>query len=179
MAEIQESDDIIGVQIVKLATYKDERGRFAEFFRKEWFPQRKWGKIQCNRSESLRGVLRGLHYHQQQVDYWHVIKGAIRAGLVDLRPSSPSYRSKALIHLSDREPTGLYIPAGVAHGFFTISDATLLYVVDNYYDGSDEYGLAWNDPTLGVNWGTTTPILSDRDSNNPQLIDIIPENLPD
>ncbi len=178
MPEITDSKKIDGVQIVNLAWYKDERGRFSEFFRKEWFPHSNWSQIQCNRSESLRGVLRGLHYHHRQVDYWHLFDGAILACLVDLRKSSSTFLSTELITLKFSKPVGLFIPVGVAHGFYTVSDATLMYVVDNYYDGSDEYGLAWNDPTLNIDWGITKPILSDRDSANPRLAEIPPGDMP-
>ena len=90
MPLITESEHINGVYLVKLDAYQDDRGRFTELFRKEWFPQQKWSVIQSNRSESSPDVLRGLHYHQKQVDYWHVVQGGIRAGLVDLRNSSPT-----------------------------------------------------------------------------------------
>jgi dTDP-4-dehydrorhamnose 3,5-epimerase len=56
---------------------------------------------------------------------------------------------------------------------------TLTYVIDNYFDGGrDEYGVAWNDPQIGMDWGTVDPILSDRDRNNPLLRDIVEEDLP-
>ena len=91
MSHIQESAIIKDVQIATLKPFADERGRFMETFRKEWFPQRSWDIIQTNRSDSKAGVLRGLHYHFRQVDYWYVIAGKIRAGLYDLRSNSPTY----------------------------------------------------------------------------------------
>jgi dTDP-4-dehydrorhamnose 3,5-epimerase len=66
----------------------------------------------------------------------------------------------------------------VAHGFLTLTDATLTYLVDNYYDGADEHGVAWNDPTLQLDWGVSEPILSGRDEQNPFLKDIPVEKLP-
>lgn len=176
--KVVNSEIIEGIQFVHLSTYGDDRGRFAEFFRKEWFPQRSWEVVQCNRSESVRGVLRGLHYHHAQVDYWHVITGTIRVGLVDLRASSPSYLASQRFDIAGSDLLGLYIPVGVAHGFYSLSNATLLYVVDSYYDGSDELGLAWNDPTVNVGWGISNPILSSRDRANPRLEDIPRDDLP-
>jgi dTDP-4-dehydrorhamnose 3,5-epimerase len=73
---------------------------------------------------------------------------------------------------------GLFIPIGVAHGFLALTDATLTYVVDNYYDGRDEFGVAWNDPDLGLDWGTSTPTISPRDQANPRLRDIPAAALP-
>jgi len=164
--------DIEGVITVDLRVFGDERGQFMETFRREWFPQRSWEHIQTNRSESKAGVLRGLHFHRYQVDYWHVTKGSIRAGLVDLRPNSPTYLKSKTIDLHAEQPTGLYIPCGVAHGFYALTDCMLIYIVDQYYNADDENGIIWNDPQAAVPWGIDNPILSARDANNPLLADL-------
>jgi dTDP-4-dehydrorhamnose 3,5-epimerase len=179
MAIIRESQAIRGVYIVELAAFEDERGRFSETFRKEWFPQRHWQRLQTNRSESHAGVLRGLHYHFHQVDYWCVMQGQIRAGLVDIRPDSPTYRATQMVPMGGPDQVGLFIPVGVAHGFAALTPVVLTYVVDNYYDSSDEYGVAWNDPALALDWGLDAPRLSARDLANPPLAEIAPEMLPD
>ncbi|GIV79529.1 MAG: dTDP-4-dehydrorhamnose 3,5-epimerase [Litorilinea sp.] len=178
MVEIVESDQIAGVKFVRLRAYSDERGRFMETFRKEWFPERSWEIVQCNRSDSEAGVLRGLHYHHRQVDYWHVTQGQIRVGLADLRVGSPTFGAVETVEVDAARPMGIFIPSGVAHGFLTLSPATLTYVVDNYYDGQDEKGVAWNDPTLGIPWGVQEPLLSPRDRQNPLLADIPRQALP-
>ncbi len=178
MPDIQNSIMIEDVQTVTLKSFGDERGRFMETFRKEWFPQRSWDIIQSNRSDSKQGVLRGLHYHFQQVDYWYVAAGMVRVGLVDLRPNSPTYKAAQTIDMGDENQIGLFIPIGVAHGFVALTDVTLTYIVDNYYNGADEFGMAWNDPDIGPNWGVDSPILSQRDLQNPTFTNIPPENLP-
>jgi dTDP-4-dehydrorhamnose 3,5-epimerase len=178
MPIIRESDQINGVLFVDLKGFADDRGRFTEIFRKEWFPTLTWGSVQSNRSESSPGVLRGLHYHHKQVDYWYVMRGTIRASLADLRQSSSSYLSSQTIELSEDSDMGLLIPTGVAHGFCTLSKATLIYVVDQYYDGDDEFGVLWDDPALGIDWGISNPILSPRDVLNPTLANISAEDLP-
>jgi dTDP-4-dehydrorhamnose 3,5-epimerase len=180
MPHIEESPIIKDVQIATLKYFADERGRFMESFRKEWFPQRSWERMQTNRSDSKAGVLRGLHYHFYQIDYWYVVNGAIRAALCDIRPDSPTQGAVQTIEMSADNPLGIFIPVGVAHGFVTLSDATLLYVVDNYYDGgADEFGVAWNDPDLAVPWGVENPLVSPRDEANPLLKDIPRHNLPE
>ena len=179
MAIIDGSDRIEGVQIVSLNPVGDERGRFVETFRKEWFPQRTWEALQGNASYSTAGVLRGLHYHHRQVDYWFVPSGTIRVGMCDLRPGSPTYRAVQTMEIGGTNAVGIYIPIGVAHGFLALTDAILTYLVDNYYDGSDEHGVAWNDPDIGLDWGTAAPCLSPRDAANPLLRDIPAGNLPD
>lgn len=175
MANIVESEQIAGLYLAELTAYKDERGRFLETFRQEWFSQRSWAVIQTNRSDSHAGVLRGLHYHFHQVDYWYVMSGRIRAGLVDIRPDSPTCGATQLVEMDAERPMGLFIPIGVAHGFAALSNVTLTYVVDNYYDSSDEYGVAWDDPDIGLQWGLDDPSLSERDAANPRLAQI-PDN---
>jgi dTDP-4-dehydrorhamnose 3,5-epimerase len=178
MVKLEESRLINGLYLVQLHTFADERGKFTEIFRKEWFPDRDWGNIQSNRSESAANVLRGLHYHHNQVDYWHIVSGYVRAALVDLRRSSPTRGVVQTVDLNQERNLGLYIPTGVAHGFVVFSKATLIYIVDNYYDGEDEFGVAWNDPDLDIDWGITSPILSKRDNQNPVLKQIPEEALP-
>ncbi|MFN2141853.1 MAG: dTDP-4-dehydrorhamnose 3,5-epimerase family protein [Candidatus Promineifilaceae bacterium] len=179
MTKVESLGEISGLQIVRLQAFGDDRGRFMETFRKEWFPQRSWDRVQMNRSDSKKRVLRGLHYHHRQIDYWYVVQGLLRAALVDIRPDSATYLNTFLIEMGGENNIGLFIPSGVAHGFFAISDVTLTYVIDNYFDGGrDEYGVAWNDPQIGMDWGTVDPILSDRDRNNPLLRDIVEEDLP-
>ncbi len=178
MPHIEESSAIKDVQIVTLKIFGDERGRFMETFRKEWFPQRSWDIVQTNRSDSQAGVLRGLHYHFKQVDYWYVMAGQIRAGLVDLRPGSPTYGATQTIEMGEEYQLGVFIPVGVAHGFVALTDVTLTYIVDNYYDSRDEFGVAWNDPEIGLSWGVDSPLVSPRDSANPLLKAISPEQMP-
>ena len=178
MADIQASQHIAGVKLAGLQARADERGHFIETFRKEWFTERSWGILQANCSQSRAGVLRGLHYHRRQVDYWFAPAGRIRVGLVDLRPGSPTEGAGQLIEIGEARPTGIFIPIGVAHGFLALTDATLIYLVDNYYDGQDELGVAWNDPAFGLDWGTDAPTLSARDRQNRLWKDIPPDLLP-
>ena len=170
---LQPISEIAGAYRVPVQSFADERGQFMESFRIEWFPTVDWSKLQSNRSDSRANVLRGLHYHFHQVDYWYVPKGRIRAGLVDLRPSSTTYMNSLTIEIGEENNFGLFIPIGVAHGFAALTDCTLFYFVNNYYDGGkDEFGVAWDDPDLGLNWGISEPNLSERDQMNPLWRDI-------
>ncbi len=179
MTEIRESSRIRGVKFAVLKPFGDERGRFLETFRREWFPERSWEAVQANRSDSREGVLRGLHYHRRQIDYWVPMAGRIRIALVDIRRGSPTRGGREVIDLDEQEPMGVFVPVGVAHGFLALTDCTLAYVVDNYYDGDDELGVAWDDPDLAVPWGVTDPVLSGRDRANPRLAEIPEAELPE
>jgi dTDP-4-dehydrorhamnose 3,5-epimerase len=165
---ITESNLIPGVLTINLRPFADDRGQFAEVFRKSWFPQRTWDVFQINHSVSRAGVLRGLHYHFHQVDYWYLVSGRVRVGLADLRRGSRTFQKTQAFDFDSADGQGLLIPVGVAHGFLALTDATLFYIVDNYYNGQDEHGLAWNDPDIQVDWQPSQkPVLSDRDISNP------------
>ena len=172
-----DSCDIEGVLLIRLQVHGDERGRFIETFRKEWVPDAP-PMVQGNRSDSQAGTLRGLHYHLHQADYWYVPKGTLLVALYDLRTSSPTQGTSLGFEIGDDNQTGVYIPPGVAHGFQAVTDVTLTYLVDRYYDPDDENGLAWDDPNVKIDWPHADPIQSDRDKQNPTLDQIPAERLP-
>jgi dTDP-4-dehydrorhamnose 3,5-epimerase len=171
------SADIPGVVLVHLSAHADERGRFVETFRQEWFPDTP-PMVQGNRSDSKAGVLRGLHFHLKQADYWYAPYGRILVALHDLRRSSPTQGDSMSFEIGEGADLGVYIPPGVAHGFQAVTDATLTYLVDQYYDASDEQGLAWDDPDAAIPWPLADPVLSDRDKQNPKRADIAEGDLP-
>ncbi len=129
--------------------------------------------VQSNISRSKPGVLRGVHYHLQQADYWVALDGRAFVGLIDLREGSPTLGRAAALTLDAAEPSGVYIPPGVGHGFLAETDFVLQYMVDRYFDGADEFGVAWDDPELGIDWPTSAPTLSDRDRTNPPLAEVL------
>lgn len=155
----------------RLISHVDERGAFSELWRTSWTaPLAARAFVQSNLSISRPGVLRGMHFHLRQADYWIVVGGRASVGLVDLRDSTrvPSWRPQtALLELERGE--ALYIPELVAHGFYAIEELSLLYLVTGEFDGSDEHGFAWDDPLAGLRWPARSPILSARDRANPPL----------
>ncbi len=155
---------IEGTRVFDLSKITDNRGTFFEIFRKEWIPEIFDDKVQINCSRSGAGVLRGLHYHKHQWDFWVPVSGSLTAGLVDIRTDSSTYRKSLTLEFDSDEPAGLLIPPGVAHGFAALTDLILIYVVSNYFDNSDEYGIGWNDPGISIKWGIENPIVSARDS---------------
>jgi dTDP-4-dehydrorhamnose 3,5-epimerase len=160
-----------GVHLLPCHLFEDDRGSFFEAFRASWFSdEHRW--VQWNVSRSKAGVVRGLHYHRRQSDYWHLVEGSILVALVDLRPKAPSYRQAVCLEMNGGDRFGLIIPPGVLHGYRVLSDATVMYLMDQEYDNSDEFGVRWNDPALGLpeNWyGAPQPILSPRDAAAPLL----------
>jgi dTDP-4-dehydrorhamnose 3,5-epimerase len=177
MPTATESERIRGVYVVPLRAFSDDRGYFFESFRRSWIPGVR-DMVQGNVSFSKAGVLRGMHYHLKQADFWLVPSGTVRAALTDLRISSPTRGATEMFEMGDRNPLGLYIPKGVAHGFCALADSYMTYFVDEYYDNSDERGVRWDDPALHIDWGVTEPIVSERDRQNPALADVPPDALP-
>ena len=110
MPDISASQLIDGAQFVSLRAFGDDRGRFLETFRKEWFPQRSWERVQSNVSYSNPGVLRGLHFHYHQVDYWFCVHGRIQVALADLRTDSPTFRQTETVEIGEHNPLGVFIP---------------------------------------------------------------------
>jgi dTDP-4-dehydrorhamnose 3,5-epimerase len=165
---------IVGVSVHPLVAHPDSRGSFTEVFRQEWLPTGAPEMVQANLSLSRAGVLRGLHFHRRQADYWCFFSGKAFVGLYDLRSGSPTEGKKAGLRFDENEGLGgLYIPKGVAHGFYAETDVELQYLVDQYFTGADEFGVAWDDPDLGIEWPGRTPILSDRDMSNSTLADAL------
>ncbi len=195
---------IRGVRWGSVARHADERGSFRELWRAGWFagpaPIDEWTAIgaplargvaagrvateprfaQANLSTSAPGVLRGLHLHRRQLDYWVVADGRAWVALVDARPLLDRSGDRPIVETrvlaADATVT---IPAGVAHGFLALERLSLVYLVTAEYDATDELGFAWDDPLAAVPWPVVAgrangrPILSGRDASNPPLVDLV------
>jgi dTDP-4-dehydrorhamnose 3,5-epimerase len=162
---------LAGVERFDLSTHQDERGLLAEVYREEWLGERP-DMVQANISLSKQGVLRGLHFHRTQADYWVVLSGKVSVGLFDMREGSPTFGRSDQLDLGE-DLVGLYLPAGIAHGYYAIEDSAVLYFVDRYFSGEDEFGVAWDDPEIGIDWPEPRPLVSDRDRSNPPLAEAL------
>lgn len=171
MPKVTESELIAGVYVVEPDRFGDDRGFFVETYRRSWFPGGR-EMVQSNRADRRAGALVGLHYHLHQADYWYVPFGTARMVLHDLREGGPTDGASMSVDLSGENHLGVYIPPGVAHGFSALTDMTITYLVDGYYNPADELGMAWNDPVVTVDWGVTDPVLSGRDQANPKRADL-------
>lgn len=180
-----------GVRYGQVVRHADSRGSFRELWRASAFPTltpEETGApagteprfVQANLSTSAPGVLRGLHYHRRQLDYWTVATGRALVALVDVRPLLDGSGDHAVVETRElAADEWVVIPAGVAHGFLALEPLELLYLVTNEFDNSDELGFAWDDPAVAVPWPTIPgtpdglPILSDRDRSNPRLSELV------
>lgn len=167
---------IEGVLRRTLERHEDERGVLRETWRASWTAELGVGlTVQANHTATRAGALRGLHFHQRQTDIWVMLGGDAVVGLVDIRPmlvGEPG-ATPTTLSLTVTSDDCLLIPPGVGHGLWSLRDVRLLYIVTAEYDGTDEHGFAWNDPTAGVHWPEGTPLLSDRDRAAPNLLEAV------
>jgi dTDP-4-dehydrorhamnose 3,5-epimerase len=164
--------DLPGVLLIEPDVFHDDRGLFMESYHAEKYSKLGISSVfvQDNFSSSVKGTLRGLHAQLQkpQGKLIRVTKGEIFDVAVDARPGSQTFGKWFGTKLSEKNSLQLYIPAGFFHGYCVLTDkADVEYKCTNYYDGSDEVGIIWNDSTLNINWPIDSPILSVKDNKLP------------
>ena len=159
----------LGVSLRALATHRDRRGSLTELFRAEWETGTTTTPAQWNFVESEARVLRGVHAHFRHSDYLVLLRGRSTIGLHDLREASPTEGLSALVELRGEELSALYIPPGVAHGFYMHEPSMHAYAVSEYWDPMDELVCHWADPGLDLRWPDASPLISERDAGLPPL----------
>lgn len=157
------------VVIIEPKVFSDERGFFAEVFKKKEFEALgiKNLFLQVNHSKSGQGVLRGLHYQlipAEQGKLVRCIRGEVFDVAVDIRKGSPWFSSYVSQVLSEDNKKMMYVPCGFAHGFCVLSEiAEVEYYCTKEYSPEHERGIIWNDPDLKIPWPAKTPLLSPKD----------------
>ena len=167
--------------IVTPKVFEDKRGVFWETFNEKLF-QKETGLniefVQDNQSISSFGVLRGLHFQKgdmAQAKLVRVIKGSVLDIVVDLRKDSDTFGMHFSIILDDVKREQLFVPRGFAHGFITLSRASIFaYKCDNYYDSASESGIIYNDATLSLDWHLPKKdlIISEKDLQLPTFKEV-------
>ncbi len=159
--------DIPDIIIIEPIIFSDNRGYFEETYRKDKLEEAigySVDFVQDNESKSTYGVLRGLHFQLPpfaQSKLVRVIKGKILDVAVDIRKGSPTFGKYVSIELSEENKRMVFIPRGFAHGFVVLSDEAIFsYKVDNYYSKENDCGIAYNDPSLGIDWQLDTDSLN-------------------
>ncbi len=154
--------------------FGDQRGFFLETWSKKTMSDLglSYDFVQDNHSSStVKGTLRGIHFQKgeyAQAKLVRCIKGAVLDVAVDLRPESPQYLQWVAVELSAENKKQLLIPRGFGHGFLTLThEVEFLYKADNFYSPQEEGSILWSDPTLAIDWGTDSVILSEKDEKAP------------
>ncbi len=169
------------VIVIEPRVFGDARGFFLETWNARAFAQAGIDAafVQDNHSRSAAGVLRGLHYqlHQTQGKLVRVVQGAVFDVAVDVRRGSPSFGRWVGEELNEANARMMWVPPGFAHGFLVLSDhADFLYKCTDFYAPEHERTLAWNDPSVGIEWplGGTAPTVSAKDTAGAPLAAIEP-----
>lgn len=159
-----------GAWVVELDRHVDDRGFFARAFCADEFQEHGINPTvaQTNMSHSpLAGTLRGLHYQlppAEEAKFLRCVSGRLWDVMVDLRPTSATYRQWFGVELSAANGKAVYVPEGFAHGYLTLQDdSTALYTVSVPYTPGTERGLRYDDPALGIAWPREPVVLSDKD----------------
>jgi len=173
---IVKNTSLDGVKIITPTVFEDERGYFFESYKAPIFKNNELpiNFVQDNEVKSTKGVLRGLHYqfNRPQGKLVRVVSGSILDVAVDIRKGSPTFGQSEIVHLTAENNKMLYIPEGFAHGYLvTSSESIVVYKCTDIYDPNDQFGIIWNDETIGVDWMYDSPILSEKDLMLPALND--------
>jgi dTDP-4-dehydrorhamnose 3,5-epimerase len=172
-----------GVVVIEPDVHRDGRGFLVETFHAERYRHHGIDGpfVQDNHSRSGGGTLRGLHLQRArpQGKLVRVVAGVIFDVAVDVRRGSPTFGRWVGVTLSAENFRQCYVPAGFAHGFCVVGDgAEVFYKCTAAYDPENEIGIAWNDPSLAIEWPIREPLLSKRDAANPILSDVM-DRLPE
>ena len=163
-----------GVVVIEPTVFGDDRGFFLESYNHRRYAEAGIHAlfVQDNHSRSGRGVLRGLHFQRTkpQGKLVRVTLGEVFDVAVDVNPDSKTFSQWIGVNLSSENHKLLYVPPGYAHGFVVLSEsADFQYKCTEFYDVSDEGGIAWDDATLNIAWPIENPILSKKDIRLPSL----------
>ena len=167
---------IEGVVIVEPRVFGDARGYFFESFNaREFTAVGDVHFVQDNESRSRYGVVRGLHFQMppySQAKLVRVVEGRVLDVAVDIRKGSPTYGQHVAAELTGDNHRQFFIPKGFAHGFAVLSEtAVFQYKCDEFYHPEAEGAIAWDDPTLAIDWQVPPEavILSDKDRCHPSF----------
>ena len=168
-----------GLYIIEPKVFTDSRGYFFESYNQKDLKEKNlvFKSLQDNESYSSGNVIRGLHYQlnpMAQAKLIRVIKGHIRDVALDMRKGSQTYGKWKAVDLDSESKKQLFIPRGFAHGLSILStEAIILYKCDNYYSPEHERGIAFDDPSLAIDWGIDPAgaMISEKDRNNPLFIE--------
>jgi dTDP-4-dehydrorhamnose 3,5-epimerase len=168
--------ELQGVFEVQIEEHHDERGFFARTWCQREFSEHGLSDrlVQCSVSfNKCRGTLRGMHFQEAPFSETKLVRctrGSVYDVVIDLRPSSPTFRHWVHAELTAENHMALYIPEGVAHGFITLeSDTEVYYQMSEFFTPAAARGVRWDDPAFGVNWPFRPEVISERDRTYPDF----------
>lgn len=179
MNEFVQKTSINGLLVLRRPIHQDNRGFFKEIFHINEIEKElsiEFKSVQMNHTYSNPKVMRGIH-----TENWNKIiypaNGEIFVVIVDVRVDSPTFAKHETFLINDENRIALFISKGLGNSYCVLGDKSVdyIYLVDAYYDGSDQAALAWDDPDLAIDWPIKDPLISERDKNAPNLRDLFPD----
>lgn len=168
--------EIPGAYLLEPERKEDKRGFFARTYCRRELEERGLDPtvVQCNISVNKeRGTVRGMHWQAEpypEVRLVRCTRGAVHDVILDLRPESPTFKEHYAVELDDENRLSLYIPAGCAHGFQTLTDgAEVFYQMSEFYYPELARGVRWNDPAFKITWPLEVSVISDKDLSFPDF----------
>jgi dTDP-4-dehydrorhamnose 3,5-epimerase len=167
--------EIDGAYLFEPTPHADQRGFFSRTFDRDVVasvgidPD---GFVQDSLSRSRKGVVRGMHLRggAGEAKLVRCSHGAVFDVVVDLRPDSPTFRNIKTFELSGDTQVSVYIPAGCAHGFQSLTDPSdVSYRIDRAHDPAEDITISYKDPELDISWPLSVTMVSDRDERAPSL----------
>ena len=169
--------ELRGAYVIDVERLPDDRGFFGRTWCRKEFQANGLNPalVQCSISvNAKKGTLRGMHYQIAPFEEAKLVRctmGAIYDVIVDLRPSSPTFKRHLGVTLSADNRSMLYIPEGFLHGFLTLEDNTeVFYQMSEFHAPDHARGFRWNDPAFGIKLPSDVKVISDRDRNYPDFI---------
>jgi len=166
-----------GAFVIEPERLEDERGFFARTWCEREFEEHGLNPriAQCSISfNRRRGTLRGMHYQVAPYEETKIVcctRGAVYDVIIDLRRDSPTFTQWFAVELTSENRKMVYIPAGFAHGFQTLEDATeVFYQISEFFAPEYGRGVRWDDPAFSIGWPEQPPFISDRDKSYPDYI---------
>lgn len=166
-----------GVHLLQPKIVTDGRGDFVKTYHTGLFAELGIDFVPVEEffSTSKRGVIRGMHFqvpHHDHAKLVYCVRGRVLDVLLDLRKASPTFGQATSAELSRANSHIFYIPAGIAHGFLSLEDdSVMVYKTTTVHQPDHDAGIRWD--SFGFDWGAATPILSVRDAALPRLQEFV------
>jgi dTDP-4-dehydrorhamnose 3,5-epimerase len=167
---------LAGAFVIEPERLEDERGFFARTFCQKEFEVHglNVNTAQCNVSFNKRkGTLRGMHFQDGECAEAKLVRctaGSIYDVIIDLRPSSATFKMHVVVELTLQNRKMIYIPEGFAHGFQTLEDnSEVFYQMSEFYSPELARGVRWDDPAFGIVWPADDRTIAERDRNYPNF----------
>ena len=170
--------ELPGVKVIEPTYFEDYRGYYSETYSTRTMAEYGINTVfvqDCHSYSIKKGTIRGIHFQNNphsQLKLVRCTRGRVMDFAVDLRKDSPTFKKWVSVELSEENRKQIWIPSGFGHAFITlVDDCEIQYKVDDWYYPELDRSITWNDPDIGIDWGTNDPVISEKDKKAPGLFE--------